>query len=229
MRFFHYIQMPVWNDHKNQPQNRSCGLFDTEMTNQQVTKEIVKCIGMTAPGPHAILLTVNVGRFTKEEQVTVKHFVDQFGNGIYNHLMVVFTRTDELKTDIGEYIKGCPRSLKDILELCHNRYIPFKNTLSDDRQELQVNELIDRVDEVVQNNGGVCYTNEMYEEANKTLQRHVDDVRRKMKEEKRRTVKILQRDLQIEFDKKLTLANEEKGKLAEKNKKNRNWKGNSRI
>ncbi|VDI06256.1 Hypothetical predicted protein [Mytilus galloprovincialis] len=90
------------------------GLYDTGMTNGQVTKEIVKCIGMTAPGPHAILLTVNVGRFTKEEQDTVKHFVDHFGIG--------------------------------------------------------------SVDDVVRKHGGFSYTNEMYEEAEKTLQRREDEV-----------------------------------------------------
>ncbi|CAC5358678.1 GTPase IMAP family member 4 [Mytilus coruscus] len=192
------------------------GLFDTEMTNAEVTKEITKCIALTAPGPHAILLTVNVGRFTKEEQDTVKHFVDHFGDGIYNYLLVVFTRADDLTTDIGDFIKSCPQSLKDILERCHNRYIPYNNKLLDKRLELQVNDLIDRVDEIVQKNGGLCYTNEMYEEAKKTLQRYVDDVRKKMEEEKQRTIKILQSELQIEFDKKLTLANEENGKLADK-------------
>ena len=30
------------------------GLFDTGLTKKDVTKEIVKCIGMSAPGPHAV-------------------------------------------------------------------------------------------------------------------------------------------------------------------------------
>ncbi|XP_063398039.1 GTPase IMAP family member 4-like isoform X2 [Mytilus trossulus] len=184
------------------------GLFDTEMTNAEVTQEIVKCINMTAPGPHAILLTVNVGRFTEEEQKTVKHFVDHFGDGIYNYLLIVFTRADELTTDMEDFIKGCPQSLKDILKRCHNRYISFNNKLSGKPLERQVTDLIDKVDEVVRKNDDLCYTNEMYEEAKKTLQRYLDDVRRKMEEEKQRTLKNLKNELQIEFDKKLTMAND---------------------
>ncbi|CAC5363823.1 Immune-associated nucleotide-binding protein 9,GTPase IMAP family member 4 [Mytilus coruscus] len=132
------------------------GLYDTGMTNEQVTKEIVKCIGMTAPGPHAILLTVNVGRFTKEEQDTVQHFVVHFGIGMNNYLMVVFTRADDLEVDnvdIREYVKNCPQSLQAILKLCDHRYNPFNNKLSGYSQEQQVKNLICRVDEVVRKHG----------------------------------------------------------------------------
>ncbi|CAG2258182.1 unnamed protein product [Mytilus edulis] len=54
------------------------GLYDTALTNEQVTMEIEKCIAITAPGPHAILLTINVGKFTHEEYATVKHFREYF-------------------------------------------------------------------------------------------------------------------------------------------------------
>ncbi|VDI78282.1 phosphatidylinositol 4-kinase A [Mytilus galloprovincialis] len=189
------------------------GLYDTGMTNEQVTKEIVKCIAMSAPGPHAILLTVNVGRFTQEEHDTVKKFANHFGECIYDHLFVVFTRADELETndqDIKEYIRNCPESLKEILELCHNRYIPFNNKLSDSRQELQVKDLIAKVDKMVQNNKGFCYTNEIYEEAKNALQRHEDEIKLKLKEEEQRKVQ----HLQDEFDKKITMVNGEMEKLS---------------
>ncbi|CAC5356713.1 GTPase IMAP family member 4 [Mytilus coruscus] len=191
------------------------GLFDTKMTEKEVTKEISKCIGLSAPGPHAILLTVKVDRFTKEEQDTVKHFVDQFGDGIYNYLLVVFTRADDLTTDIGDFIKSCPQSLKDILERCHNRYIPYNNELSDKRLELQVTDLIDRVDDIVQKNGGFCYTNEMYEAAEKTLQRYEDEIKTKLKEEEQKQIKTLQ----LEFNAKFALANEKNEKLVDEIKK----------
>ncbi|CAC5363821.1 unnamed protein product [Mytilus coruscus] len=197
------------------------GLYDTGMTTEQVTTEIVKCITMTAPGPHAILLTVNVGRFTDEEHDTVKHFVNHFGEGMYNYLLVVFTRADELvknNQNITDYVRGCPQSLKEILELCHNRYIPYDNTLSDSRLELQVKDLIGKVDEMVNRNNGNWYTNEMYEEAKKLMQRREEAVKQKLKEEEQRKVK----HLQDEFDKQITLVEKKQAEqlLVQANKAN---------
>ncbi|XP_076115508.1 uncharacterized protein LOC143083162 isoform X2 [Mytilus galloprovincialis] len=181
------------------------GLYDTGMTNEQVTKEIVKCIGMTAPGPHAILLTVNIGRFTKIEHDTVKHLVDHFGVGMYKYLMVVFTRADDLedtKEDFRDHVKKYPQSLMTLLNLCDNRCIPFNNKLSGESQENQVRSLINTVDKVVNENGGVCYTNEMYEEAEKTLRRRESEIKRQLMEEQQRKVQILRH----EFDEKFALA-----------------------
>lgn len=193
------------------------GLFDTEMTNEHVTKEIVKCIGMTAPGPHAFLLTVSVaGRFTKEEQDTVKYFVNHFGEGMYNYLMVIFTRADDLEgenLDIKDYVRNCPQSLKEILDLCDHRYIPFNNKLDGSRQDQQVRKFISSVDGVVHKNGGICYSNEMYEEAEKTLRRREDELKRKLKEEERRKVETLRKQLQLEFDKKIELVNKKNERL----------------
>lgn len=192
------------------------GLFDTGMTNEQVTKEIVKCIGMTAPGPHAILLTVNIGRFTKEEQDTVKHFVDHFGVGMYNYLMVVFTRADDLENEnvaIDAYIRGGPQPLKAILHLCNNRYVPFNNRLTGTEQEHQVKGLISLIDDVVNRNGGCCYTNEMYEEAEKTLLRREQEMKQKLQEEERKKIENMRRLLQEEFDKKFEEAKQAQDKL----------------
>lgn len=147
------------------------GLFDTTMTDQDVKKELAKSMGMTAPGPHIILLTINVGRFTGDDYDAVKNFVKHFGDGIYNYLIVVFTRGDSLKeSNISNYVKDSPQSLKDILELCKNRYIGFNNLLSGKSRDQQVEQLLAKANEVLQEipeNQSSYYTNEMYEEAKK--------------------------------------------------------------
>jgi GTP1/Obg family GTP-binding protein len=73
------------------------GLFDTGMTKEDVTKEIVKCIGMSAPGPHAVVFVTGMGRFTVEEQETVEHFTKIFGQGLRSHMIVLFTKRDDLE------------------------------------------------------------------------------------------------------------------------------------
>ncbi|RXN10867.1 GTPase IMAP family member 8-like protein [Labeo rohita] len=43
------------------------GLFDTELTNKEILREISSCISMILPGPHVFLLLIPLGRFTQEE------------------------------------------------------------------------------------------------------------------------------------------------------------------
>ena len=66
------------------------GLFDTGMTNADVTEKIVKCIGMSAPGSHVVVFVTGIGRFTVEEQETVEHFIAIFGQGLKSHMIVLY-------------------------------------------------------------------------------------------------------------------------------------------
>ncbi|XP_067685188.1 uncharacterized protein [Haliotis asinina] len=149
------------------------GLFDTEMTNENITREVVRCVGMTAPGPHAFVLVVRIDRFTEEEQQTVRHFLEIFGDNMIHYLVVVFTRKDDLihdKITIEMFLQGVPDNLKTLIANCGNRYVAFNNRPSSDAErEEDVITFLRTVDTMLSANGGRCYTNEMYQEAEKIL------------------------------------------------------------
>ena len=182
------------------------GLFDTGMTNENVIKEIVKCISMTSPGPHAMVLVVGIGRFTKEEQDTVQHFVDYFGEGMLKYMIVLFTRQDELsKTNqsIDQYVDSVPNELKAILHQCGNRYIAFNNDAVGRTQSEQVSQFFDMVDVMLTRNGRSCYTNELYAEAEVTLQRRMHHQEEILKKEKQQEIDDFIRQSEKTFDQEM--------------------------
>ena len=195
------------------------GLFDTGMTNENVFKEIMKCISMTSPGPHAMVLVVGIDRFTKEEQDTVQYFVDYFGEGMLKYMIVLFTRQDELsKTNqsIHQYVDSVPNELKAILDQCENRYIAFNNDAVGQTQREQVSQFFGMVDLILTRNGRSCYTNELYAEAEVTLQRRMHHQKEILEKEKQQESDEITRQLEKKFEQDWKKVILEKSKLEEK-------------
>ncbi|TKS84103.1 GTPase IMAP family member 7 [Collichthys lucidus] len=135
------------------------GILDTSKSAETIKQEIIKCIQVSSPGPHAFLLVIQIGRFTKEEENCVQALEKIFGPEASKYMIVLFTRGDELK---GKSIRECG-----------NRYHVFNNKKRIKRP--QVIELVKRIDELVAANGGMYFREEMYEETEKTLQQQKGD------------------------------------------------------
>ncbi|KAL6460942.1 hypothetical protein MHYP_G00309080 [Metynnis hypsauchen] len=174
------------------------GLFDTKISNEEISKEIVKCITMAAPGPHVFLLIIALGRFTKEEQDAVKTIQELFGEESRRYTMVLFTRGDDLqKMSIEEFIKNSDLSLQNIIHQCGNRYHVFNNRNTEDRS--QVTDLLEKIDSMVTVNGGNFYTNEMFQRAEKALQKEQNRILKDKKEEIERKKEELRKKHEAEM------------------------------
>uniref|UniRef100_A0A3P9PM47 AIG1-type G domain-containing protein n=1 Tax=Poecilia reticulata TaxID=8081 RepID=A0A3P9PM47_POERE len=99
------------------------GLFDTFQTEEKVKREISKCINMSAPGPHAILLVVRIGPFSREERDAVMKVKEIFGEEAWKYSMILFTHGDVVEElDFDEMLKDSGPELKEILKKTGNRY-----------------------------------------------------------------------------------------------------------
>ncbi|KAK3103650.1 hypothetical protein FSP39_020749 [Pinctada imbricata] len=152
------------------------GLFDTEMNNEEVTMEILKCVGISAPGPHAILLVVRVGRFTDEERETVRLLQKAFGDNMTKYLIVVFTGKDTLDHEsksISQIVQEGPKCIKEFLDECDNRYIALNNNANNATRKAQTEHLLTMIDDVVRKNGGDFYKSSVFDEADKIIRERI--------------------------------------------------------
>lgn len=179
------------------------GIFDTAHTNEHTQTEICKCIAITSPGPHAFILVLNVSRFTQEEQNTIDHFIKHFGENIYKYAIVLFTRKDDLDEEgknIFDHLKTSPAQLQMLVKKCGGRVIAFNNRLKEDKQDAQAKQLLDEILKNVKQNGGKCYTNEMFEEAEKILKKREEEIARKAKEEHEKELRAIEEAIAKKYE-----------------------------
>ncbi|XP_029900801.1 GTPase IMAP family member 8-like isoform X2 [Myripristis murdjan] len=144
------------------------GLFDTNSTQEEVLKKIKMCISLSAPGPHAFLVVIRLGRFTQEEQDTVRMIQTTFGEDAAKFTMVLFTHGDQLKNQTVEEFVSQSEELEAIIASCHGRYHVFNNEVSDKKQ---VKQLLNKIDKMIKDNGGGHYTNDMFKRAEEAIKK----------------------------------------------------------
>ncbi|XP_039677503.1 GTPase IMAP family member 7-like [Perca fluviatilis] len=162
------------------------GLYDTEISEEEMKPEIVRCIVECAPGPHAFLIVIKVERFTEHEQAVITKIKNYFSDEVFTYATVLFTHGDQLPE--GQTIKDCVRENKPMSDLvkkcgdrCHvidNKY--WKNNQQHEYRsnQFQVKELLNTIEKMVEANQGSCYTNEMLQAVEDVIQKEVEDIRR---------------------------------------------------
>lgn len=138
------------------------GIFDTSKTDEELKREMMKCITLSLPGPHVFLLVLRLdSRFTSEESGAVQWISRHFGADASKFTLVLFTRGDQLGEPVAAYLRRSPR-LRELVGRVAG-YQVFDNT-SRGGDRAQVADLLEKMEEVVERNG-FYYTSRLYEEA----------------------------------------------------------------
>ncbi|XP_065108771.1 GTPase IMAP family member 8-like [Paramisgurnus dabryanus] len=166
------------------------GLFDTQVSNDEVKEEILKCISLLSPGPHVFLLILTIGRFTTEERETLNLIKETFGKNAGMFSMIIFTHGNNLQDQtIESYLEDGDPHLIKLIRDCGGRYYVFENTKQDNTK--QVIHLLEKINRMIEKNGGGCYTNEMFEEAEAAIKQEIEKILQQKKEEMERENKHL--------------------------------------
>ncbi|XP_028267116.1 GTPase IMAP family member 4-like [Parambassis ranga] len=186
------------------------GLFDTSLPDDTVSREISKCINMSAPGPHAILLVIKVGPFQAEERDAVKKVEEIFGEDAWKYTMILFTHGDRVTGNFEELVNSAGPELQEILEKVDRRYHVFNNLRVDDRS--QVLDLLEKVEKMVAVNGGQCYSNYTYQEVVQML----DQRELMLREFYEKKLQEEVRAVELKYEKKLMEAQQDRQQVEER-------------
>uniref|UniRef100_A0A9J7Z6A5 AIG1-type G domain-containing protein n=1 Tax=Cyprinus carpio carpio TaxID=630221 RepID=A0A9J7Z6A5_CYPCA len=199
------------------------GLFDTTLSNEKVMEEIVKCVSLSSPGPHVFVIVLSLGRFTKEETDTVDLIKKIFGPKAAQFSIVLFTRGDDLEDEsIQDYVKRSTNAeLKKLISDCGNRFLVFNNREKQDKTR-QVIQLLNMIEEVKNMNEGQYFTNRMFEEAEMSIKKRMEEILK----EREREIQAQNEELRVKYETEMeelkTTLEEEKRKADEERKQREN-------
>ncbi|XP_014643132.1 PREDICTED: GTPase IMAP family member 7-like [Ceratotherium simum simum] len=188
------------------------GLFDTGKSLETTCEEISKCVLYSCPGPHAIIMVLQLGRYTEEEQKTVALIKNLFGKAAMKHMIILFTHKDELEDQsLSDFIAAADVKLRNVIQECGNRYCAFNNRAEEAEKEAQVQELVELVEKMVQNNGGAYFLDDIYKDAEERLKRQAEGLKKIYTDQLEKEIKLVEQ----EYADKIKYAQQEK---EEKNK-----------
>lgn len=184
------------------------GLFDTRCGVEKTAKDISQCISYASPGPHVFLVVIRLGRYTEEEKQTVQRIQEIFGPAADKYTMVLFTGGDQLELEgsaVEDFLAESPE-LQELIARCNGRYHVFNNVKND---RSQVSELLQKIRNIVQRNGGSHYTSEMFQEAERALEEEKQRILKQKEEQIRREREEMERKVQQKYEKEIKRINEE--------------------
>ncbi|XP_055774566.1 myosin-11-like [Salvelinus fontinalis] len=182
---------------------------------EEMRQDVGLCVRLSAPGPHAFLLVIPVEPSKGEERGVLERTEDMFGEGCWEHTVILFTHDDVLKEQsIEEFLQAGSQDLQQLVEKSGSRYHVLN--IKDRAHGTQVSELLDQVEEMVAGNRERFYSSQTYQEAETQVREMEGKIQRERGERKQRE----ERDLRERLEKEMQDSMEEKDGEIQKLKRN---------
>ena len=125
-------------------------------TPEMIKQEIVLSTSLCPPGPHVLLLVIDVVDSCPADVCKyIEEHMQLLSERVWSHTIILFTFGDDLlDKSIEQYIESEGEALQRLVEKCGNRYHVFNNENRGD--DTQVTELLLKIEEMVAGDTGRC-------------------------------------------------------------------------
>ncbi|NWU55280.1 GIMA2 GTPase, partial [Dromas ardeola] len=139
-------------------------IFNPRVAISEAYKEIIHCVRLSSPGPHALLLVTERGQFFEEDKEAVQRLQEIFGVDVLRHTIVLLTHAEDLvESSWHDYLWSYgSKALWNLILQCGRRYCSFNTRAVGAQRDQQVAKLMEMVYHVVRENGGKWYSNDMF-------------------------------------------------------------------
>ncbi|XP_035284451.1 GTPase IMAP family member 9-like isoform X2 [Anguilla anguilla] len=158
-------------------------------TNLRNPNIIQECISLSSPGPHVLLVVIQLSGFAPVDQETME-IIRKFCAKAAKYTMVLFTHANSLEEKTIEDFLSYNNDLAEFTDTCRGRYHVFES------EENAVSSLLKNIDRMVKINGGRYYTKEMYMTSVNAIEEQKERILKEREVVSRREEEELRRHLQ---------------------------------
>jgi len=131
------------------------GFFNSQLTDEELQKQMMKSLSLSDPGPHAFLLIIDLETCREDLRNVVEQIQKNFGDQAMRFTMVLFIGREKiLKKDWIQISES--ENIKELLNYFEGRYHVINSKSECDLY--QITTLLKSIDEMVKNNGGQLYS-----------------------------------------------------------------------
>ncbi|ELV12638.1 GTPase IMAP family member 8 [Tupaia chinensis] len=124
-------------------------IIDTPPSLKGVEAELKK---HTSPGPHAFLLVTPLGSYSKEDEALLDIIQNTFGRKVFGYMIILLTRIEDIgDQDLHSFLSR-NKNLHELIQKCEYSYTVFNYRATGEEERTQVNELLQKIDSLVQKN-----------------------------------------------------------------------------
>lgn len=113
------------------------GISDQKLSPRKLFKELMESITAAAPGPHAFIIVVRIGRLSPADAELFKLIPKMFDRDAPRFSMVLFTHSDLLGSCSIEDMIERNEAIRLLVSKCGNRYCMFNNRQQDNITQVQ--------------------------------------------------------------------------------------------
>ncbi|CAM4445322.1 unnamed protein product [Leuciscus chuanchicus] len=132
------------------------GFFNTQLTDEEMKKQMMKSLDLSDPGPHVFLLVINLENFKEDKRNIVEQIQENFGAQVFKFTLVLFTGREKMSTR--EWMSFIDSSTcRDIVSHCRGKYHSINS-----KSEIiptHITKLVEKIDEIVKQNNYQHYNN----------------------------------------------------------------------
>ncbi|XP_058624284.1 GTPase IMAP family member 9-like [Onychostoma macrolepis] len=136
----------------------------TYLNAEESMTEIGRSVYLSSPGPHAFLIVFALNmRCTGMWQLIPDDIESLFGEKVLKYSIILFTHGDLLEEDPIEELIEENYVVRCAVQQCGGRFHVYNNRDENNRE--QVNDLLQKIDSMIEQNGGGHYSNLMFQDA----------------------------------------------------------------